>query len=54
VRSLAGHLKGKGYGVFLDQDHLEREASNFEEVPQYIANMVGCDVFLVIVTEKVR
>src|SRR5262245_53619992 len=52
VRSLAAHFKAKGYNILLDQDHLERDASNFEEVPQYIAGMIGCDLFLIIVTEK--
>jgi hypothetical protein len=51
VRRVAAHLKSRGYRVCLDQDHLERDASNYAEVPQYIANMAGCDVFLVVMTD---
>ena len=52
VKNLAEYIKGRGYNVFLDQDALEETASNFLEVPQFIANMVNCNYFLIIVTEK--
>lgn len=52
VKQLANHLKSKGYDVLLDRDHLAEDASSYEEIPQYIAQMVGSDLFLVILTEK--
>jgi hypothetical protein len=52
VHALAGYLKDRGYQVLLDQDHLERDASNYHDVPAYIARMVDSDVFLAVVTER--
>src|SRR5262249_33052953 len=52
VHSLATHLERRGYDVLLDQDHLERDASNYKDVPAYIARLVNCDVCLVVVTER--
>jgi hypothetical protein len=52
VRDLAAELRRRGYQVLLDQDHLAVDASNFAEVPAYIARLVGSDVCLVVVTEQ--
>jgi hypothetical protein len=52
AHALAGYLKDRGYEVLLDQDHLERDASNYHDVPAYIARLVDCDVFLAVVTER--
>jgi hypothetical protein len=51
VREIAGYLRGRGYRVYLDQDHLERDASSYTEIPEYIANMVGSNVFLVLASD---
>lgn len=51
VRDLAEELKRRGYRVLLDRDHLAEDASNFDEVPAYIARLVGSDICLVVVTE---
>ena len=52
VGDLARHLEGRGYEVLLDRDHLEQDASNYDEVPGYIARLVDCDYCLVVVTER--
>jgi hypothetical protein len=52
VHALAGRLKDRGYQVLLDQDHLARDASNFHDVPAYIARLVDCDIVLAVVTER--
>jgi hypothetical protein len=52
VREIAEYLRGRGYRVLLDQDHLEQDASSYTEVPEYIANMVGSDVFVILASKR--
>src|SRR5262245_21083566 len=43
VASVADYLRGRGWQVMLDREHLDPGASNFLEVPEYIARVVSCD-----------
>lgn len=50
VQELAAHVRGQGYRVFLDRENLDADADAYFRIPQFIANLQECHVYVLLLT----
>src|SRR5574337_236325 len=50
VHELAAHVRAQGYRVWLDRENLDADADAYFEIPQFIARLQECNVYVLLLT----